>query len=106
MTSNFGGETVSVTEAAPGIREGIGGGVQAPPPVRPRRRGIGWAQRAEIAVLSGPAILTFLAFVIFPIVLAAYYGFYKWKGYGVPTNFVGLQNYKTILQDSSFHDAL
>ena len=106
MRSNFGGERVSVTEAAPGTREDIGGGVQAPPPVHPRRRGIGWARRAEIAVLSGPAILTFLTFVIFPVVLAGYYGFYKWKGYGVPTNFVGLQNYKTILQDSSFHDAL
>src|SRR5206468_1337599 len=47
-----------------------------------------------------------VAVVIFPVVMAAYYGFYKWKGYGVPTNFVGLQNYKTILQDSTFHDAL
>jgi raffinose/stachyose/melibiose transport system permease protein len=106
MSSNFGGEKVAVTEDAPGNRERNGGGVQAPPPLRPRRRGIGWAQRAEIAVMSGPAILMFLAFVIFPVVLAAYYGFYKWKGYGVPTNFVGLENYKTILQDSSFHDAL
>src|SRR5690349_6634209 len=106
MSSNFGGESVSVTEAAPGTREAIGGGVQAPPPVRPRRRGIGWAQRAEIAMLSGPAILMFLGFVIFPVLMARYYGFYKWKGYGVPTNFVGLENYKTILQDSAFQAAL
>ena len=56
--------------------------------------------------MSGPAILMFLTFVIFPVVLAAYYGFYKWKGYGVPTNFVGLENYKTILQDSPFLAAL
>ena len=83
-----------------------GGGVQAPPPVRPRRRGIGWAQRLEIAALSGPAILMFAGFVIFPVLMAAYYGFYRWKGFGVPTNFVGLDNYVTILQDSSFHAAL
>lgn len=57
-------------------------------------------------MMSGPAILVFLAFVIFPVVLAAYYGFYKWKGYGVPTDFVGLENYKTILQDRTFRDAL
>ena len=38
--------------------------------------------------------------------MAAYYGFFKWKGYGVPTDFVGLQNYITILQDTTFHDAL
>src|SRR4051794_34136824 len=106
MSSNFGGENVAVTEDASGSRERNGGGVQAPPPLRPRRRGIGWAQRVEIAAMSGPAILMFLAFVIFPVVLAAYYGFYKWKGYGVPTNFVGLENYKTILQDSPFHEAL
>ncbi|MBL7260181.1 carbohydrate ABC transporter permease [Paractinoplanes lichenicola] len=83
-----------------------GGGVQTPPPVRPRRRGIGWAQRLEIVALSGPAILVFVSFVIFPVLMAAYYGFYKWKGYGVPTNFVGLDNYKTILQDTAFHEAL
>ncbi|MGK5683853.1 carbohydrate ABC transporter permease [Actinoplanes sp. URMC 104] len=77
----------------------------APPP-RPRRRGIGWAQRLEIAALSGPAILMFVGFVIFPVVMAAYYGFYRWKGYGKPTNFVGLDNYVTILQDSGFHQAL
>jgi raffinose/stachyose/melibiose transport system permease protein len=80
--------------------------VQAPPPLRPRRRGIGWAQRLEIVALSGPAILVFVSFVIFPVLMAAYYGFYRWKGYGVPTNFVGLDNYKTILQDTAFHEAL
>jgi raffinose/stachyose/melibiose transport system permease protein len=82
-----------------------GGGVQAPP-ARPRRRGIGWAQRAEIALLTGPAVLMFLGFVIFPVLMAAYYGFYRWKGYGPPTNFVGFDNYVTILQDSSFREAL
>jgi ABC-type sugar transport system permease subunit len=103
MSSDFGGERSTVTEDAP---ERNRGGVQAPPPVRPRRRGIGWAQRAEIVALSGPAILMFVAFVIFPVVLAAYYGFYRWKGFGVPTDFVGLDNYVTILQDSSFRAAL
>ncbi|GLW29079.1 carbohydrate ABC transporter permease [Actinoplanes regularis] len=83
-----------------------GGGVQPPAPARRRRRGIGWAQRLEIAALSGPAILMFLGFVIFPVLMAGYYGFYKWKGFGRPTNFVGLDNYRTILQDSSFHEAL
>jgi raffinose/stachyose/melibiose transport system permease protein len=96
----------SNTVAAPGDRVRNEGGVLASPPFRPRRRGIGWAQRLEIAALSGPAILMFLGFVIFPVLMAAYYGFYRWKGYGVPTNFVGLDNYKTILQDSSFHEAL
>jgi ABC-type sugar transport system permease subunit len=106
MSGNFGGDSVAVTEDAHGNEVRDGGGVQAPPPLRPRRRGIGWAQRLEIAALSGPAILMFLGFVIFPVLMAAYYGFYRWKGYGVPTNFVGLDNYVTILKDSAFHAAL
>ena len=105
-SSNFNVESLAVAEGAPGNRMRNGGGVQALPPSRSRRRGIGWAQRLEIAALSGPAILMFFGFVIFPVLMAAYYGFYRWRGFGVPTNFVGLQNYITILQDSAFHEAL
>ncbi len=97
---------MSSTLDAPGDRVRDGGGVQAPPPLRPRRRGNGWAQRAEIPALSGPAILMFVSFVIFPVLMAAYYGFYRWKGYGPPTDFVGLDNYVTILQDPAFQEAL
>ncbi|MEV6633654.1 sugar ABC transporter permease [Actinoplanes sp. NPDC051470] len=98
--------SAAVTEGASSSRARDGGDVPAPPPLRPRRRGIGWAQRLEILLLSGPAIVVFVGFVIVPVLLAAYYGFYRWKGYGVPTNFVGLDNYVTILEDSSFHEAL
>jgi raffinose/stachyose/melibiose transport system permease protein len=87
-------------------RVGEGGAVRVPPPPLPRRRGIGWAQRLEIVALSGPAILMFVGFVITPVILAGYYGFYRWKGFGPPTNFVGLDNYVTILQDKLFHEAL
>jgi len=65
-----------------------------------------WRKRFEIAILSGPAIIMFLAFVIFPVFMAAYYGFFRWKGFGVPTNFVGLQNYVVIFNDQNFRDAL
>jgi ABC-type sugar transport system permease subunit len=81
----------------------------APPasPLAARRRRSGRARmRLEIAILSGPAILVFLAFVIFPVALAAYYGFYRWKGYGAPTDWVGLENYKLILGDSAFQEVL
>ena len=65
-----------------------------------------WRGRAEIAVLLGPALVVFLAFVIFPVVMAAYYGFFSWQGFGVPTQFVGIRNYLTIAQDPTFHEAL
>lgn len=84
-----------------------GGDATASSPVARRRRSGGrWRLRAEIALLTGPALVMFATFVIFPVGAAAYYGFYRWSGYGVPTRFVGLQNYVTILQDSTFHDAL
>jgi raffinose/stachyose/melibiose transport system permease protein len=105
-SSNFSVESLTVAEGARGDRLGDGVGAPAAPASRSGRRGTGWAQRLEIAVLSGPALLMFLGFVIVPVVMAGYYGFYRWKGYGVPTNFVGLQNYVTILQDSAFHQAL
>lgn len=86
-------------------REATGGATSAPP-VRRRRKGLGWSGRLEVAILVGPALIVFLAFVIFPVVMAAYYGFFSWQGYGVPTDFVGFRNYLTILQDPTFHEAL
>jgi ABC-type sugar transport system permease subunit len=77
----------------------------ASPTPRARKRGRG-RQRLEIALLTGPAIIVFVGLVIFPVVLAAYYGFYKWQGYGPPTDWVGLGNYKIIFTDSAFQQAL
>jgi ABC-type sugar transport system permease subunit len=83
------------------------GGVNTTPSSVARRRAKGSLRgRIEIAVLTVPALAMFLLFVIFPVVAAAYYGFYRWAGYGIPTQFVGLQNYITILQDPTFLQAL
>nr|WP_274635914.1 sugar ABC transporter permease [Microbacterium bovistercoris] len=70
------------------------------------RRRAAWTTRLEITLLAGPAIIVFLGFVIFPVVMAAYYGFFDWKGYGPATDFVGLKNYAIILTDPTFHEAL
>ena len=80
--------------------------VDAPASSRADRARTEWRKRLEIVILAGPAILMFLAFVILPVFMAAYYGFFKWKGFGVPTNFVGFQNYITIFTDQNFLDAL
>jgi len=77
----------------------------SPAPRTRKRRGKG-RLRLEIALLSGPAIVVFVALVIFPVVLAAYYGFYRWQGYGVPTDWVGLNNYRLILTDPDFQHVL
>ena len=63
----------------------------------------------EIFILSAPAIILFCCFVILPIILGAYYGFYQWKGFGTPAEngkFVGLQNYIVALKDPNFQQAI
>jgi raffinose/stachyose/melibiose transport system permease protein len=77
----------------------------ASPTPRSRKRGKG-RQRLEIALLTSPAIIVFVGLVIFPVFLAAYYGFYRWQGYGAATDWIGLHNYKIILTDPSFIRAL
>lgn len=86
----------------------VGGGapVASPPAGRRPRKGIGWPARLEIALMTGPTLVVFLFFVILPVAMAAYYGFFSWQGYGPPTEFVGLSNYLLIFQDGTFVDAL
>ena len=84
---------------------GVGANASAPPRRRRSRSG-GWRIPFEIAIMAGPALVVFVIFVILPVGIAAYYGFFSWAGYGPATKFVGLQNYITILQDGPFLDAL
>jgi multiple sugar transport system permease protein/raffinose/stachyose/melibiose transport system permease protein len=107
-------ETPRVTSALASSLDStaVGGDTASvPPPTavvagRPPRVRASWRERLEITLLSGPAIVVFVAFVILPVVAAVYYGFYRWKGYGPPTDFIGLHNYKVILTDPEFHRAV
>jgi raffinose/stachyose/melibiose transport system permease protein len=103
MSDTLGAATVGRSRGA--LQVGDAAQAAPPAPRTRKRRGRG-RLRLEIAVLSGPAILVFVALVVFPVALAAYYGFYKWHGYGVPTDWVGLNNYKLILTDPAFHQVL
>jgi raffinose/stachyose/melibiose transport system permease protein len=50
-----------------------------------------------------PALVLFGVLLLNPIVQAVYQSFFSWKGIaGVPLNWVGLDNYRTILKDSLF----
>lgn len=59
-----------------------------------------------IALMLPPALLLFTVFVILPLIDAGYYSFFKWNGYGSPTDFVGLQNYVQVLNHSVFYRSL
>jgi raffinose/stachyose/melibiose transport system permease protein len=100
-------EDTQLSEAAPEIQLPAGEGAASLSPAVPRPIARSrWPQRAELLLLIGPALVVFVAFVILPVALAAYYGFFSWSGYGAATDFVGFRNYATILTDPAFHEAL
>ncbi|MQM25743.1 ABC transporter permease subunit [Glycomyces sp. NEAU-7082] len=52
---------------------------------------------------GAPGLVLFLLFVIVPVLFAAYVAFFRWNGLGgVPTDFVGLENFRNLLQDEVF----
>jgi len=101
-------ESGQLMQAPPVGLTTIGGGapVASSPIGRRPRKGIGWPARLEIALMTGPTLLVFGFFVIFPVAVAAFYGFFSWQGYGPPKDFVGFRNYVLIFQDGAFLDAL
>jgi raffinose/stachyose/melibiose transport system permease protein len=62
-------------------------------------------QRSDLRIIAlflTPAFIFYFLFIIFPIIQAIYVSFFQWKGFGAPTNFVGLENYTQILGDKYF----
>lgn len=49
-----------------------------------------------------PAVILFLIFIIYPIIQSIYYSLFNWKGFGPAVDFVGLENFKSILSDKVF----
>jgi len=48
----------------------------------------------------------FVLFVLIPIVQSGVFSLYKWDGFGPPTNYLGLGNYKTLLNTKIFQSSL
>lgn len=72
----------------------------------PRRRPVRWSQIATIAGFLLPAAIIYVGLVLFPVVQAVYYSFFRWNGLGPLEQFTGLANYSRILSDSAFRGAL
>jgi raffinose/stachyose/melibiose transport system permease protein len=66
---------------------------------RPRIR---WSKILTILLFLLPPAAIYVYLVIFPVVQGLYFSTYKWNGLGAPTNFVGLDNYATLLRDPVF----
>lgn len=58
-----------------------------------------------VIIAVAPAFLGYCVFTLYPNILSAYYSLLKWDGIG-KKEFVGFQNYKTMLQDQFVWRAL
>jgi len=56
-------------------------------------------------LFMAPGIIMFLVYVIYPIFQSIGISFYEWDGLG-PKTYVGLQNYRDLLDDDSFYTSL
>ncbi|PZG22549.1 sugar ABC transporter permease [Micromonospora craterilacus] len=68
---------------------------------RDRSRGL-----VTIALFLAPALVLFLLLVITPILVAAYASMYKWNGFGLPEDYVGLDNFTRAFSDPVFQGDL
>ncbi len=70
------------------------------------RRGRSRRTKVEIGVFVAPALLLYVVFVLLPMGMAAFYGFFDWNGLGPLDDFVGFDNYKRALGDPVFRGAI
>lgn len=60
---------------------------------------------STILLFLPPALLLFTLFVVLPVGEAAWYSGFNWNGFGKPTNWIGLDNYRFVFDNSAFGTA-
>ena len=87
----------------PDKRTGRGAG--PPPPVtdrptgRARRRALHWLTAAGFQL---PALVLFMGLVLLPMLCALYAAFFRWGGFGMPSDYIGGENFTRLFQDDVF----
>jgi raffinose/stachyose/melibiose transport system permease protein len=82
-----------------------GPGVGAPPPApdrptgRSRRRALHWLTAAGFQL---PALVLFMGLVLLPMLFALYAAFFRWGGFGMPSDYIGGENFTRLFQDDVF----
>ncbi|MEV6405564.1 sugar ABC transporter permease [Streptomyces bobili] len=77
----------------------------APPPAaeaargRGRRRTRNWLTAVAFQV---PALVLFGVLVLLPMLFALYASFFRWGGFGMPENYIGVENFTRLLDDPVF----
>jgi raffinose/stachyose/melibiose transport system permease protein len=70
------------------------------------RRSVNDGRFAVLVLFLPPALLLFTLFVVLPIGEAAWYSSFNWNGFGRPTTWIGLDNYRFVLETRAFWLAL
>lgn len=63
------------------------------------------SQKFVYWIFLAPALIAFIMTIVIPFIIGVYYSFTNWNGLKV-TEFVGLDNYMTVVSDPSFKYAL
>ena len=66
---------------------------------RARRRALHWFTAVGFQV---PALVLFLVLVLLPILFALYAAFFRWGGFGMPSDYIGTDNFTRLFQDPVF----
>ncbi|WID98830.1 sugar ABC transporter permease [Bosea vestrisii] len=69
------------------------------------RRGADIGKLSTILLFLPPALLLFTLFVVLPVGEAAWYSGFNWNGFGSPTNWIGLDNYRFVFDNRAFGTA-
>ncbi|MFE9439059.1 carbohydrate ABC transporter permease [Streptomyces sp. NPDC006602] len=79
--------------------------VGLPPPVagsgrgRARRRALNWFTAVGFQL---PALVLFGVLVLLPILFALYAAFFRWGGFGMPSDYIGVDNFTRLFEDPVF----
>ncbi|MER5829713.1 sugar ABC transporter permease [Streptomyces sp. NPDC002130] len=87
----------------PDKRTGPDAGSPPPAAARPtgrtRRRALHWLTAAGFQL---PALVLFMGLVLLPMLFALYAAFFRWGGFGMPSDYVGGENFTRLFQDDVF----
>ena len=64
------------------------------------------ARRRLILPFIAPQLVLYILVMFVPLVLTVYYGFTDWQGHGRPIKFAGLRNFRILIRDDNFHNAI
>src|SRR4051794_20404458 len=82
-----------------------GPGTELPPPESVRARGRGRRRVLHWLTAVGfqlPALVLFIGMVLLPMLFALYAAFFRWGGFGMPSDYVGTDNFTQLFDNPVF----